>query len=285
MIRTPGSPSLLIVGCGDLGAAVGTQLIATGWQVWGLRRRPESLPAGITPVTGDVTTPDTLAAAAGLRPDLVLVTLTPAAFDDPGYRQTYVAGARHLLQVLPRPQRLLWVSSTSVYPQDDGSWVNEQTPCKPASFSGQRLLEAEILLQQSGWPVTVVRLAGIYGPGRDRLLLRLQAGRRSPPTPVRISNRIHRDDAAGVLRLLLERAASGEALDSLYLGVDCEPTPIHEVEQWFADWLRLPPPPAAPTAAPLRGGHRYCSNARLRALGYRFLYPSFRDGLPTLLKH
>lgn len=279
----PGSgASLLVIGCGDLGSGVALACRDAGWQVWGARRSPGGLPPGITPLALDVTAPATLAPLAALDPDVVLVTLTPGGFSDERYRAIYVDGLRHLLAALRRPRRLLWVSSTSVYHQDDGSVVDETSPTLPSGFSGQRLLEAEQLLASCDWPTTAVRLGGIYGPGRDRLLRQLQAGERSPPQPRRISNRIHRDDAVSLLCFLAEQAAAGVPLDDCYVGVDTAPTPIHEVEAWFAEWLGLPAAPPAATPL-LRGGNRICSSARLQALGYRFRYPTFREGLPTLL--
>lgn len=282
---TTSSPSLLVVGCGDLGGGVAARAAARGWRVWGVRRSEAPLPPGVTPLRADVTRPDTLAALQELRPQLVLAALTPGGFSDERYRAVYVEGLRNLLATLDAGavQRLIWVSSTSVYHQDDGSDVDENSPARPETFSGQRLLEAEELLGAPGLPATVVRFGGIYGPGRDRLLRQLRGGVRTPATPPRFSNRIHRDDCVGVLDLLLQRAAAGLPLDPLYLGVDREPTPIAEVERWFAGHLGLDYGALQPAATEARGGNRRCLGWGLQQLGYRFLYPSFREGLPTLL--
>jgi nucleoside-diphosphate-sugar epimerase len=179
---------------------------------------------------------------------------------------------------------VVWVSSTSVYHQDDGAWIDEASPAAPTGFSGRRLLEAETLLAAAGVPHTSVRFGGIYGPGRDRLLRQLRAGQRSPQQPVRYSNRIHRDDAVGILQFLLLQDSLGLPLQELYLGVDSEPAPMAEVERWFAAWLGLDYAQMAPHGEETRGGNRRCSSARLQSLGYRFIYPDFRAGLPTLVK-
>ncbi len=278
------APSLLVIGCGDLGGGVAELAAARGWRVCGVRRTG-TVPAGVERLSADVTDPATLAPLAALRPDFALVALTPGGFDDDSYRRTYVDGLRNLLAVLDRDalRHLLWVSSTGVYHQNDGALVDERSPTEPTTFSGRRLLEAERLLRDAGLPHSCIRFGGIYGPGRDRLLRQLRDGRRTRAEPVRYSNRIHRDDCVGALDFLLRRAADGRALDPLYVGVDTEPAPVALVERWFAARLGIDYDTLADSDGELRGGGRRCSSARLQALGYRFHYPSYREGLPTLI--
>jgi nucleoside-diphosphate-sugar epimerase len=279
-------PSLLVIGCGDLGGAVAARAAARGWRVWGVRRDAAGVPDGVAAIAADVTDAATLAPLAALRPQLVLCALTPGGFSDGGYRAVYVDGLRNLLAALNRAElrRVLWVSSTSVYHQDDGADVDEASAALPTAFSGRRLLEAERLLADAGLPHTIVRFGGIYGPGRDRLLRQLRSGVRSPQRPQRWSNRIHRDDCIGVLDFLLQRAAAGLALDDLYLGVDSAPAPVAEIERWFAARLGLDYTALREGEGEARGGNRRCLSARLQALGYQFRYPSYREGLPTLLE-
>jgi nucleoside-diphosphate-sugar epimerase len=278
--------TLLVIGCGDLGSAVARHFVEQGWDVCGVRRSAADMP-GVRMVRADVTQPATLAALREIAADFVLIALTPGGFSDERYRAVYVDGLAHLLDNLNRTRlrRLVWVSSTSVFEQDDGSALDENCPAHPASFSGRRLLEAEQLLARANLPHTCVRFGGIYGPGRDRLLQQLRSGRRSPAQPQKISNRIHRDDAVGMLQFLLQCAADGVALDALYLGVDTAPTPIAEVERWFAHYLHLDYDAMTVAAGEARGGNKSCSSARVQALGYRFNYPTYREGLPTLLQH
>lgn len=277
-------PSLLIVGCGDLGGGVAELAVARDWQVWGVRRHGE-VPAGVERIAADVTDATTLLPLTALRPDLVLVALTPGGFSDDHYRRSYVEGLHNLLQVIDRSalRHLLWVSSTGVYHQDDGSVVDENSATAPTTFSGRRLLEAEQLLRDAALPHSCIRFGGIYGPGRDRLLRQLREGRRTRAEPLRYSNRIHRDDCVGMLDFLLQRAAAGRELDPCYIGVDTEAAPIHVVERWFADFLGLDYDKLVDSDGELRGGNRRCSSARLQALGYRFRHPTYREGLPTLV--
>ena len=278
------TPTLLVIGCGDLGGACATHFAARGWAVTGVRRNPFTLP-GVNATTADITQPDSLAPLRSIAPEYVLMALTPGGFSDERYRTIYVDGLKNVLAALDATnlRRVLWVSSTSVFDQGGGEHLDETSPATPRGFSGQRLLEAEQVLAQSGLPHTIVRLGGIYGPGRDRLLRQLQEGKRSPAEPVRTSNRIHRDDAVGILQFLLDAAAQSRALDALYLGVDTEPTPIADVERWFAQYLGLDYEAMTIADGELRGGHKILSSARLQRLGYEFLYPTYREGLPTLL--
>ena len=280
---------LLVIGCGDLGGACAQFFATQGWSVVGVRRQAAVF-AGVDMIAADVTLPESLTVLRTIAPKLVLIVLTPGAFNDERYRQVYVEGLRNTLAAFDssRLQHIVWVSSTSVLTQnnnnqDDGALLDEHSPAIPSGFSGQRLLEAEHVLAESNLPHTIVRFGGIYGPGRERLLKQLRAGRRTPASPVRISNRIHRDDAVGILQFLLNRAFVQSPLDPLYLAVDAEPTPIADVERWFAHYLGLDYNKLREQESEMRGGNRLCSSAHLQQLGYQFLYPSFREGLPTLL--
>lgn len=278
-------PTLLIVGCGDLGAAVAEYFVQRDWSVHGVRRSVAAI-AGVTMIAADVTQPESLSALRAIQADYVLIALTPGEFSDQRYRAVYVDGARNILQALDRTQikRVFWVSSTSVYHQNAGEWVDENSPAQPQAFSGARLLEAEQIIAASGLPHTVIRFGGIYGPGRARLLRQLRGGRRSVSQPPHYSNRIHRDDVVAVLQFLIEGAAHGIELQSLYLGVDTEPALMSDIEHWFADYLSLDYAALTADAPPARGGSRRCSSERLQALGFHFMYPTYRQGLPTLLE-
>jgi nucleoside-diphosphate-sugar epimerase len=275
---------VLIAGCGYLGNALGSALLCDAHEVWGLKRRPVGLALGIRPVEAD------LGLAATLRElptglDFVFYMVSPGGSDDALYRAAYVEGLRHFLEALEagreRPRRLFFVSSTAVYAQQDGEWVDETSPTEPRHFSGRRLLEGERLLLESPFAATVVRLGGIYGPRRARLVERVRTGsavyRRKPP---QYTNRIHRDDCVGALRHLMGL----EAPERLYLGVDCEPAAEASVLGWLAGALGAPPPRAVESAPRGRGNaNKRCRNERLLASGYGFRYPTFREGYTAVL--
>jgi nucleoside-diphosphate-sugar epimerase len=277
---------ILIAGCGYVGTALGLRLAATGHVVWGLRRSAEGLPPGIRSVEADLTAPETL---QKLPPELdaVFYTAAPNGSDEAAYRAIYVDGLCYLLEALVRqgqsPQRVLFTSSTAVYAQSAGEWVDETSPTEPKHFSGRRVLEGEKLLLSGPFPATVMRFGGIYGPGRTSLIERVRQGlatcRDGPPL---YTNRIHRDDCAGALHHLLSLPRP----ESVYIGVDHEPAEHCDVLRWLATQLGALPPGVKASPATDTRRHRTnkrCRNAKLVASGYVFRYPTFRDGYAALL--
>lgn len=272
---------ILIAGCGDVGAALGVQLLGDGHEVFGLRRSVGQLPAGLSPVAADLTRPHELRGNLPDGVDMLVYTAAASGFDDEAYRQAYVLGLLNVLDAMDRGRlsRVLFVSSTGVYAQNDGAWVDEDSTTEPSGFSGRRLLEGEAVALDSGVTSVSVRFGGIYGPGRTRLLDTVRGGATCRDEPILWTNRIHRDDCAGVLRHLLALDAPA----SVYMGVDCEPSPQCVVMDWLAERLEAPRPMRDATAQRNRGGNKRCSNARLRESGYRFAYPTFREGYSQVL--
>ncbi|MBK1735056.1 NAD(P)-dependent oxidoreductase [Halorhodospira abdelmalekii] len=289
---------VLIAGCGRLGQAVGLELAAAGHEVFGLRRNPSALPEAIAPVAADLLAPpDEWAERLPERLDRVYYIVTPADFTDESYRLAFVAGLANLRDALltqgQQPQRLLFASSTAVYGQQADEWIDETSPTVPERFSGARLLEAEGLLQAMPWPTVTVRLGGIYGPGRDLFIRKVRAGEACRDAG--FSNRIHADDAAGLLAHLglLEEMESfvdpGCGQLAVFLGVDDEPTTGCAVMDFIAAQLGLPQPPRAPAGEEESGrramgvGSKRGRNAKLKRAGYALRYPTFREGYRALL--
>lgn len=271
--------SVLIAGCGDVGCQLGLNLISHGLEVYGLRRNINQLPDGIQGISADLADPASLEALPAT--DIVVYASAASNHDEAGYKQAYVEGLSNLLAALPaKPKHLFFTSSSGVYHQNDSDWVDEDSPTEPTSFSGQIMLQAEQAALNSGVPTTVVRFSGIYGPGRNHLLNQVRSGRSAPESPALFSNRIHRDDCAGILAHLVQRALSGQPLDPIYLASDDEPAALHEVSAWLAEQLGVE---ITDRSATRRAGSKMCSNRRLRATGYNFRYPSYREGYGAIL--
>jgi nucleoside-diphosphate-sugar epimerase len=272
---------VLIAGCGYVGSALAARLAADGDEVWGMRRSPAGLPAGVRPFAADLRDP---AALAGLPEGLTTVFYTAAADggSEDDYRAVYVDGPRNLLAALEaqgqRPQRVIFTSSTSVYAQSGGEWVDEESPAVPAGFRGRTMLEGESIVRGGAFPGVVLRLGGIYGPGRTSYIDRVRSGAAECPAVTTYTNRIHRDDCAGALRHLMHLPSP----ESIYIGVDREPADSCEVLHWLAATLAQPAPRRAEVAAPPRGNKR-CRSDRLASSGYTFLYPTYREGFAALL--
>jgi nucleoside-diphosphate-sugar epimerase len=274
---------VLIAGCGYVGSVLAVQLVADGHEVWGVRRRFSQVLEGVHALEADLS----LRSDLGRLPrdvDAVFYLVSPAGADDALYRAAYIEAMANLLSLLEAggesPRRIFFASSTAVYGQTGGEWVDEDSPTEPAHFSGERLLEAEQQLRASRFTATVLRFGGIYGPRRTGLVDRIRSGA-AQYRAGRYTNRIHRDDCVGVLRHLLTHASPA----SLYLAVDCDPAEEKTLYNWLAGATGAPVPRERPAGAPppARGGNRRCSNERLLGTGYTFRYPSFRDGYSAVL--
>lgn len=280
---------VLFIGCGDIGVRCLRRLsVLEGLTGLAMRRHPDRLPATIPSVAGDICdTPHLTELLRNAGVDAIVVTLTPGEMSDEGYRASYVVGAESLAKAIGdsgwHSGPVLWVSSTGVYGQSGGEWVDELSDTVPASYRGKRLLQADVLIRELPVTAVVIRYAGIYGPGRGRMLAQVKKGELVPPQPVQWSNRIHAEDCAGVLVHLLQRYRADKPLHSLYLATDNEPAPLHDVHRWLAAQLGISMLDTVATTGAGRAGSRRCNNQRLLDSGYRFLYPTFREGYAALI--
>lgn len=284
--------SVAILGCGYVGLELGRQLRDAGWDVVGVRRSDDGLAAveaaGLSPVRADVTDRSSLQSVPDV--DAVVFTVSAGGRSPEAYRYAYVEGLRTTIDAFAArespPDRLVYTSSTGVYGDHDGAWVDEETPPDPNTERGEVLLEAEsVALETSaaaGIDGIVVRFAGLYGPGRYRLDRYLER-----PVTEGYLNLIHRDDAAGVIRFLLdEDVGRGETV----LAVDDEPVSRWTLSDWLADYFEVERPPKQTVAERLANedlsrtrrrrlvAEKRCSNTSLHRLGYVFSYPTFREG-------
>ena len=271
---------ILIAGCGDVGTVLGLQLVQAEHQVFGVRRNAHLLPAAITPIAADITISEEL---CDLPEDLdfVFFTAAPDSSTEEAYESTYLVGISNLLDSL-RDQsvsRVFFTSSTSVYAQSNGEWLDEESPAEPTNFRGRIILKAEQLLLGGPFPVTVMRAGGIYRPGSLRLLESVRSGQAvSIQGPPIYTNRIHLEDVAGALAHLMKL----ESPETLYLGVDSDPCDLREIVRWMAARIGVAPP----TESNFERRHlssKRCSNKRLRASGYAFKYPTYREGYEAIL--
>ena len=271
---------VLVAGCGYLGRALARQLQAQGWQVTAITR---SLPSAQA-LQGELF--GVLACDIGDRPalaalgafDAVIHCASSGRGDAEVYREVYLEGARNLIAAL-HPARFIFTGSTSVYAQTDGAVVSEGSPAQPGRETGRILRAAEDLVLAAGG--TVARLAGIYGADRWVLLRKFLAGEAViEDDGLRWLNQIHRADAASALGFLLEPAIPA----GIYNVSDGTPVTQREVYAAFGEHFRRPLPPNGPREVHRKRGwtHKQVSNAKLRALGWTPLYPSFREALKNI---
>lgn len=269
---------VLVVGAGYVGGVAARLLAAQGLHVTAVRREPDPADDGVHWLAADVTTPKGLAALPGTA-DAVVFALSPGSRDEARYRQVHVdvpaAVVDHLANT---PTRTLLTVSTAVYGQDDGSVVDESSPTDPSSATARVLVEAEQALVDLGPRTTSLRLGGIYGPGRTRLVDQVRAGE-ATCAPGQWTNRIHRDDAAAAIVHVLGL----DDLPTVLNVVDDTPVEKCEVLRWLADELGAPAPTVDEGAGRSRGSAKRVSNALLRSTGFRPAFPSFREGYGAML--
>lgn len=284
--------SIAILGCGYVGIELCEQLVAGGHEPIGIRRSAAGLQAvaatDATPMQGDVTDAGSLGSIPDV--DALIFAASSGGRDAEAARRVYVDGLRTVIEHFGErahpPQQLIYTSSTGVYGDHHGDWVDEETPIAPASPKTEVLAEAERITREVapayGIHGIVARVAGIYGPDRYRLERYLDG-----PVTAGYRNTIHRVDVAGAIAHFLTHGAGGQ---DLVLVTDDEP-----VDRWtFADWLAeqvgVDPPPKRTVADRLADADlsartrrrlstaKRCDNARLRGLGYDLAYPTFREG-------
>lgn len=280
---------VLVAGCGWLGSAVARALVARGDQVTGIRRDPGRAAAlaglGVEPLTLDLTAPG---AAARLPAVDAVVACQSSSSDTPeAYRAAYVTSSAALLAAAARAgaRAFVYTSSTGVFGQRDGSEVDEATPPAPASATAEVLVEAERLVLGAatthGVPGQILRLSGLYGPGRAGTIDRVRRGVLAlGPGDDAFMNFCHQGDAVALVLAALDRGQPG----ATWHGSDAAPPRRREVVEWMAGRLGIAPPRLPAGAAAPPGPNRRISSARTRAaLGVTLTYPTFREGFAGLL--
>jgi nucleoside-diphosphate-sugar epimerase len=276
---------VLIVGCGDIGQRLAQYLPQDIYAVTGVRRNPSQDLPYLNYRSCDVSDKAQLSHILAQNFSVVVVTMTPGERSDAGYERAYVQTCQNLVSELHAqsltPRLLIFVSSSAVYAQMNGEWVDEKSPTEPESFSGKRLLEAEAIIQNSGFENSIVRFSGIYGPGRNRLIEQVRQGKAS--ASAHFTNRIHADDCARCLAHLIELNRNNKKLEPIYLASDSSPVPMLEVVTWLAQQMNVKFF-LSETATNERGNKR-CSNQRLLNSGFVFRYRSYREGYLELLNY
>ena len=275
----------LVVGCGYLGRRVAKMLVDRGETVYGttrsLGRGIELSRLGVEAMVCDVLVPDSLARLPEV--DRVLYCVGFDRSKGVPISTVYVDGLSHFLEKLSHKTGcLVYVSSTGVYGQEDGSWVDEESPAVPTNDSGRACLEAERLVREfeaeSGVAATVVRYSGLYGPGRIIRREALLAGTPIAADPDRFLNMIHVDDAARAAVGLLDESEQG----GLYLASDDRPLTRREFYAITAQALGAPEPRFEPPAPGGDETNKRVSCKKLRrALRLKWRYPDVTTGLPA----
>lgn len=280
--------TLLSLGHGYSARALGRRLLAEGWQVIGTTRNAESAARLAAEGVTSVRWPGTPLAPLLARATHLLTSVAPGPGGDP----VLAVEAPALAAAAPHLQWLGYLSTTGVYGDHGGGWVDENTPLTPATDRGRARVTAEAawqaLAKASGLPLHVFRLAGIYGPGRGPFEKVRDGSARRIIKPGQVFSRIHVDDIAATLAASIARPNPG----AIYNVCDDDPAPPEDVLAHAAALLGLPLPPAVPyDAASMTPMARsfYAESKRVRndriktELGVVLRYPDYHSGLAALL--
>lgn len=275
--------TVLIAGCGYVGTRLAEALAADKIPTLGICRTDRELPHGTQLILADLMNPGSIK----LPPSITHVVFCPSSGGSgasPTSRGVYTEGLSNLLNALDRngakPQRLVYVSSSGVYAENDGGLVLEGSPTGPARDAAASILEGEKTARnRAGCTSVIARLSGIYGPSRHRLLdaarTGTDSGRRNPPEWL---NQIHRDDAASAIRHLLFL----DAPPPVCIVSDNLPARRSEVLAWLCQQLGTPIPAPNLPASPVEG--KRLSNRLLTSTGFRLEYPTFREGYASIMR-
>lgn len=268
---------IAVLGAGYVGMAAAGALAAAGSRVWAVKRRGGAAPEGVRVVAADLSADLAAGSPAGLpaRLDAVVLTVAPGGSAD-SYAGTYPPAARAAVALASATaaRSLVYTSSTGVYGGKNGEWVDETSPRSGAGPGQAALCEAEDIVLGSGIEgVTVLRIAGIHGPGREICPRYANPGK----LPLRGScwvNLAHREDIIAAIILALQYSGSPRVLNV------CDGTPVQasEIARWCAS-ARGEAPDALEFSCddpPTRSNQRI-SNAALRDLGWRPRFSSYRE--------
>lgn len=282
---------MMIFGAGYSGKAIGLEAKAEGADVCGTTRAPEKAAglaaAGIEPLLFD-------GAASSLSPEIaarmatathLVQSIAPGREGDPLLRLAGETVRAHM----PALQWIGYLSTVGVYGDHQGGWVDEETPFRPVSQRSRERVEAEqgwmALGEKAGIPVAILRLAGIYGPGRNAFVNLQNGTARRLVKPNQVFNRIRVEDIAGATLFMAERGLGG-----IVNVTDDEPAPPQDIVAEAARLMGVAPPPEqafetaelTPMARSFYGENKRVSNRRLRALGYALRFADYRASLAAL---
>lgn len=278
---------LLVAGCGYVGLAAARRWRNKGFRAYGLRRSSAGLEAvraaGVEPIQADLLDPHSLSRLPSC--DFALLAQSAGRGESGEYRKTHLEGTRNFVAEARRMgiKKLVVISSTTVFGTDDGSWVDETTATGGHASAELRvraeaLLGAERSALEGGAGGMVLRLAGIYGPGRSAAD-RIRRGAVREFAPGDYMNRIRLEDIVAAIELLFAKGREGE----IYLGSDDAPATQKEFYTWLYERMKLPVPSALLGTPQVAVTGKRCSNRKIRALGLELRYPGYREGYQDLL--
>ena len=273
---------ILLAGCGKIASRLGIVLYNSGNAVLGVRR--QATPLLFPVLSGDLNDKNTLARQP-LDFDIIVFTVTPEDRNESAYEKVYTTILDNVIDFAKRHQKpplLILISSSGVYAQQNGQWVDENSPTNPTQYSGKWILHGENQLKKNLQNRLIVRFSGIYSSQRRWMIKHATSGKTMQKEPPVWSNRIHEDDCVGALNLFIHLYQKNSHLDKCYLVSDDCPVERYEVAEFICQTLDITPPPIKKNNL-THDYNKRCRNHKIKALGYEFIYPTFKDGYREIL--
>lgn len=273
---------LLVIGCGKLGQKLGLLAKKTPLDLLGFKRK-KITSTNIRIEQQDIFDKSFFDKVKIHSPDFILYSLSADEQSEKSYRRNYIEGLKQVIKSIKyinNFQHLFFVSSTSVYGDNNDQFIDEFSETSPKNFRGTILLEAENLLNTVKFNSTVLRLSGIYGSGRN-YMIKLSQDAESWPKVDRWTNRINEDDAANFIIFLLNQCLQGEIPEKLYLLTDKEPVTLFRLLNWIRQNLNLKNKINI-TSDPILG--KRLRSSIIPSLKFEYKYPTYKQGYKELIQ-
>ena len=277
------SLKVLIIGCGQLGFSIVNNADSDVFKLYGFSRSLRKSPASIEMHQVDILKTEAIDAIKLVNPEIIIYAVSADTQSIESYQDHYVLGLKKTYEAileLDHFKHLFFVSSTRVYGQKTTKILSELDIAEPSDYGGEALMEAETVARQLKDKATILRLSGIYGPNRKRMIQLAQSNPGNWPATNNWSNRIHEEDAARFIVFLMKRIMMQESIEPLYLVTDGVPTKQYDVLTWIRNRLQLT---TDTIELPILESGKQLQSVLLNQTGFVLKYPDFTYGYEAMI--
>jgi nucleoside-diphosphate-sugar epimerase len=274
---------ILIVGCGQLGFSIVKNADPDIFKLYGFSRSLKKSPPSIEMHQVDILKNEAIDEIKSVNPEIIIYAVSADTQSVESYQDHYVAGLKKTYAAileLDHFKHLFFVSSTRVYGQKTTKILSELDIAEPSDYGGEALIEAEAVARQLKDKATILRLSGIYGPNRTRMIQLAHSNPGNWPATNNWSNRIHEEDAARFIVFLMKRIMLKEPIEPLYLVTDGIPTKQYDVLTWIRKRLQLT---TDTIEIPILESGKQLQSVLLNQNGFILKYPDFTYGYEAII--
>jgi len=277
------SLKVLIIGCGQLGFSIVKHADLHTFKFYGFSRSLKKSPPSIEMYQVDILRNEAMDVIKSIKPEIIVYAVSADSPSVESYQNHYVTGLKKTYEAileLDQFEHLFFISSTRVYGQKTTKILSELDVAEPSDYGGEALMEAEMIARQLKEKATVLRLSGIYGPNRMRMIQLAESSPGNWPATNNWSNRIHEEDAARFIVFLMKKIAMKESLEPLYLVTDGVPTKQYDLLRWIRKRLQLS---TDTIEVPIVEGGKQLQSVLLDQTGFSLKYPDFTYGYAAMI--